>query len=66
MAEPFSYRRIDQLKARALDYGFTSDDAKKFGKLSKTSTWEAMLEAYGIALPVVDEKHGLSDPDEDK
>ena len=66
MAEPFSYRRIDQLKARALDCGFTSEDAKQFGKLSKTSTWEAMLEAYGIPLPVVDENDGLSDPDEDE
>ena len=41
-----SYRRIDQLKARAFDRGFTNEDAKQFGKLSKTATWEALLELY--------------------
>jgi hypothetical protein len=46
-----SRRRIDQLRAIAFDCGFTSEDAKDFGKLSKTSTWEAMLETYGIPLP---------------
>ena len=64
MTEPFSYRRIDQLKAIAFDCGFGNDDAKRFGKLSKTATWEAMLEAYGIPLPTVDKKDGLSDSDE--
>jgi hypothetical protein len=44
------YRRIDRLKARALDCGFTNEDAKQFGKLSKTATWEALLETYGIPL----------------
>jgi hypothetical protein len=47
-----NYRRIDRLKAIASDYGFTSEDAKQFGKLSKTATWEAMLETYGIPFPV--------------
>ena len=46
-----SYRRIDQLKAIAFDCGFSSEDAKLFGKLSKTATWEAMLETYGIPFP---------------
>jgi hypothetical protein len=49
-----SYRRIDQLKAIAFDCGFTSEDAKQFGKLSKTATWEALLETYGIPLQAVD------------
>ena len=49
-----SYRRIDHLKAIALDCGFTNEDAKQFGKLSKTSTWEALLETYGIPLESVD------------
>jgi hypothetical protein len=48
------YRRIDRLKARALDCGFTNEDAKQFGKLSKTATWEALLETYGIPLHPVD------------
>ena len=49
-----SYRRIDQLKAIALDRGFSNEDAKQFGKLSKTATWEALLETYGIPLQRVD------------
>jgi hypothetical protein len=55
MSKPLvSYRRIDHLKARAFDCGFTSQDAKQFGKLSKTATWEALLETYGIPSQVVD------------
>ncbi len=55
MAKPLvSYRRIDQLKARAFDCGFSNEDAKQFGKLSKTATWEALLETYGISLQSVD------------
>jgi hypothetical protein len=49
-----SYRRIDHLKAIALDCGFTNEDAKHFGKLSKTATWEALLETHGIPLQSVD------------
>jgi hypothetical protein len=55
MAKPIaSCRRIDRLKARAFDCGFTNEDAKQFGKLSKTATWEALLETYGIPSQVVD------------
>ena len=55
MVKPLiSYRRIDQLKARAFDCGFSNEDAKQFGKLSKTATWEALLKTYGIPLQVVD------------
>jgi hypothetical protein len=46
-----SNRRIDQLIAVALDCGFGNEDAKDFGKLTKTATWEAMLETYGIPFP---------------
>ena len=46
-----NYRRIEQLKAIAFDCGFGNEDAKQFGKLSKTATWEAMLETYGIPFP---------------
>jgi hypothetical protein len=49
-----NYRRIEQLKAIAFDCGFGNEDAKQFGKLSKTATWEALLETYGIPLQVVD------------
>jgi hypothetical protein len=55
MAETVTnYRRIDRLKALAIEQGFTSADAKQFGKLSKTATWEALLEIYGIPLHPVD------------
>lgn len=47
MTKPIvSYRRIDQLKAIAYDRGFTNEDARQFGKLSRTATWEALLELY--------------------
>jgi hypothetical protein len=49
-----NYRRIDRLKALAHEQGFTNEDAKQFGKLSKTATWEALLETYGIPPRVVD------------
>jgi hypothetical protein len=47
-------RRIDRLKALAIQQGFTNEDAKQFGKLSKTATWETLLETYGIPLHPVD------------
>jgi hypothetical protein len=55
MTKPLiSYRRIDQLKAIALDRGFSNEDAKQFGKLSKTATWEALLKTHSISLQAVD------------
>jgi hypothetical protein len=55
MTKPLiSYRRIDHLKAIALERGFSNEDAKQFGKLSKTATWEALLETHGITLQAVD------------
>jgi len=55
MTKPLiSYRRIDHLKAIALDRGFSNEDAKQFGKLSKTATWEALLKTHGIPLHAVD------------
>jgi hypothetical protein len=56
-----SHRRIDHLKARAFDCGFTNEDAKQFGKLSKTATWEALLETYGIPLQAVDTVDSIVD-----
>jgi hypothetical protein len=55
MTKPLiSYRRIDQLKVIALERGFSNEDAKQFGKLSKTATWEALLKTHGISLQAVD------------
>jgi len=62
MAKPLvSYRRINQLKARAFDCGFSNEDAKQFGKLSKTATWEALLKTYGISSQAVDSVNSLVD-----
>jgi hypothetical protein len=62
MAKPLvSYRRIDQLKARAFDCGFSNEDAKQFGKLSKTATWSALLETYNIPLQAVDSVDNIVD-----
>ena len=55
MTKPLiSYRRIDHLKAIALERGFRNEDARQFGKLSKTATWEALLKTHGIPLQAVD------------
>ena len=43
-----NYRRIEQLKAIAFDCGFGNEDAKLFGKLSKTATWELLLNSHGL------------------
>ena len=56
-----SHRRIDHLKARAFDCGFSNEDAKQFGKLSKTATWFALLETYGIPLQAVDSVDNIVD-----
>ena len=41
-------RRIDQLKELAYDCGLTNDQARIFGKLTATSTWEKLLLAHGL------------------
>jgi len=52
MTEPIvNRRRIDHLKAHAYSLGLTNEEAKKFGKFSKTSTWEAVCEAYCVDCP---------------
>ena len=62
MTKPLaSCRRIDHLKAIAFDCGFTNEDAKQFGKLSKTATWQALLETYGIPPQVVDSVDSIAD-----
>jgi len=62
MTKPLaSCRRIDRLKAIAFDCGFTNEDAKQFGKLSKTATWQALLETYGIPPQVIDRVDSIVD-----
>jgi hypothetical protein len=56
MTKPIvSHRRIDQLKDLAYACGLTNEQAKAFGKLSKTSTWEAFLDSHGLEFERVTE-----------
>jgi hypothetical protein len=41
-------RRIDSLRQLAYDCGLTAEQAKTFGKLSATATWEKLLTAHGL------------------
>ena len=41
-------RRIDGLKEIAYACGLTQEEAKTFGKLSKTSTWEELLKSHNL------------------
>jgi len=46
----FSYRRIDRLRQLAYDCNLTDDEARKFGKLTATKTWEALLSSHGLEV----------------
>ena len=59
-----NYRRIEQLKAIAFNCGFSNEDAKQFGKLSKTATWEAMLQTHGVPFPVDNSSLDTQDKEE--
>jgi hypothetical protein len=41
-------RRIDALRQLAYDCGLTNEQARIFGKLSATATWEKLLLAHGL------------------
>ena len=41
-------RRIDYLKSVAYACNLSDSDAKPFGKLSRTATWEALLNQHGL------------------
>jgi hypothetical protein len=41
-------RRIDGLKDIAYACGLTQEQARTFGKLSKTSTWESLLKFHNL------------------
>jgi hypothetical protein len=56
---------LTNLKRSPFDCGFGNEDAKQFGKLSKTATWEAMLETYGIPFPVDNSSLDTVDTEED-
>ncbi|MEG5176185.1 hypothetical protein [Microcoleus sp. B3-D7] len=49
MSKPLiSYRRIDQLKQLAYDCNLTNEQAREFGKLTATATWEKLLTSHGL------------------
>jgi hypothetical protein len=41
-------RRIDALRQLAYDCGLTNEQARNFGKLTATATWEKLLSAHGL------------------
>jgi hypothetical protein len=41
-------RRIDALRQLAYDCGLTNEQARAFGKLTATATWEKLLLAHGL------------------
>jgi hypothetical protein len=41
-------RRIDALRQLAYDCGLTNEQARAFGKLTATATWEKLLSAHGL------------------
>jgi hypothetical protein len=43
-----SRRRIEHLKVLAYDCGLTAEEARKYGKLTATKTWESLLSAHGL------------------
>ncbi|MEG5032812.1 hypothetical protein [Microcoleus sp. AT3-D2] len=45
---PVSCRRIDHLKTVAYSCGLCDSEARKFGKLTATKTWEALLNSHGL------------------
>jgi len=45
---PFSGRRIDRLRWLAYDCNLTNEDARQYGKLTVTKTWETLLFVHGI------------------
>jgi hypothetical protein len=53
-----SRRRIEHLKALAYDCGLTSEEARKYGKLTATKTWEALLSAHGLEFDSKSEING--------
>jgi hypothetical protein len=43
-----SRRRIEHLKQLAYDCNLTAEQAREYGKLSTTATWEKLLLAHGL------------------
>ncbi|MEG5164452.1 hypothetical protein QUB37_29185 [Microcoleus sp. AT3-A2] len=49
MSKPMlSRRRIEHLKQLAYDCNLTNEQARTFGKLTATATWEKLLTSHGL------------------
>lgn len=59
--EPVNFRRIDRLKQIAIEKGLTNTDAKQFGKLTKTSTWEYLLAYHSIDIDAIESSPDTSE-----
>ncbi|MEG4037555.1 hypothetical protein QUA03_27500, partial [Microcoleus sp. S36b_A4] len=53
-------RRIDCLKQLAYDCNLTNEEARNFGDLRSTATWEKLLNSHGLEF---DRKSEISSPD---
>jgi len=61
MPEPMrSRRRIEHLKQLAQDCNLTADEARQYGKLTATATWEKLLLAHNLEF---DRKPGITSID---
>ena len=52
-----SCRRIDHLRQLAYDCNLTNDEARKFGKLTATKTWEALLTSHSLEFDHNSQSH---------
>lgn len=57
-----SRRRIEHLKALAYDCGLTPEEARKYGKLTATKTWESLLSAHGLEFDHNSQPHDTASP----
>jgi hypothetical protein len=59
-------RRIDSLRQLAYDCGLTAEQARQYGKLSATVTWEKLLTAHGLEFePKIDTNNTVATTNQD-
>jgi hypothetical protein len=59
-------RRIDSLRQLAYDCGLTAEQAREYGKLSATVTWEKLLTAHGLEFePKIDTNNTVATTNQD-
>jgi hypothetical protein len=59
-------RRIEHLKQLAYDCNLTAEQAREYGKLSATATWEKLLTAHGLEFePKIDTNNTVATTSQD-